>query len=175
MSRSVLPLMIAVVFTVTLTVSGDATDSSDRRGTPWSCHTIDRSSRGADGVKLADIDGDGRLDIVTGWEEGGVTRVAFHPGDEAVRDPWPAVTVGSSPAVEDATPVDLDGDGAIDIVSSCEGRERALHVYWAPCEKSRRRQADAWARSTIPASRGARDYRRVARELTRATVRRATI
>ena len=28
-------------------------------GMPWDCHVIDRSSLGADGVKLADINGDG--------------------------------------------------------------------------------------------------------------------
>ena len=37
-------------------------------GEPWKRNTIDASSRGADGVRLADINGDGLLDIVTGWE-----------------------------------------------------------------------------------------------------------
>ena len=36
----------------------------------WERHTIDSSSRGADGVRLADANGDGLLDITTGWEEG---------------------------------------------------------------------------------------------------------
>ena len=33
---------------------------------PWQHHVIDNSLSGADGVKLADINNDGRLDIVTG-------------------------------------------------------------------------------------------------------------
>ena len=33
------------------------------RGTPWPIHVIDASSRGADGVRLADVNG-GRLDHV---------------------------------------------------------------------------------------------------------------
>ncbi|MCA9051673.1 MAG: hypothetical protein KDA89_23205, partial [Planctomycetaceae bacterium] len=38
---------------------------------PWHRHTIDQSSQGADGVRFGDVDGDGRLDLATGWEEGG--------------------------------------------------------------------------------------------------------
>jgi hypothetical protein len=89
---------------------------------PWCRHTIDDSSRGADGTRLADVNGDGRLDIVTGWEEGGVTRVYLHPGVARVREKWPAVTVGAAKSVEDAAFVDIDEDGAVDVVSSCEGR-----------------------------------------------------
>ncbi|MBM3891804.1 MAG: hypothetical protein FJ388_22030, partial [Verrucomicrobia bacterium] len=37
---------------------------------PWKMHFIDNTSRGADGVKLADVNGDGLLDIACGWEEG---------------------------------------------------------------------------------------------------------
>lgn len=43
-------------------------------GPVWKRHVIDNTSRGADGVKLGDIDGDGLPDIVTGWEEGGEVR-----------------------------------------------------------------------------------------------------
>jgi hypothetical protein len=34
----------------------------------WKRHTIDDSSRGADGTRFADINGDGLLDITTAWE-----------------------------------------------------------------------------------------------------------
>jgi hypothetical protein len=57
------------------------------RGAPWKIRTIDDSSRGADGVKLGDLDADGALDIATGWEEGGVTRVYLHPAGQHVRRP----------------------------------------------------------------------------------------
>ena len=42
---------------------------------PWTRHVIDASSRGADGVRTADVNGDGIPDLVAGWEQGGLTRV----------------------------------------------------------------------------------------------------
>ena len=47
---------------------------------PWALHTIDNTSKGADGIRLEDVNGDGLLDIATGWEEGGVVRAYVHPG-----------------------------------------------------------------------------------------------
>ncbi len=110
----------------------------------WPRHTIDNSSRGADGVKLLDFNGDGLDDIVTGWEEGGVTRLYLHPGYEKAKEPWPAVVVGKTPNVEDATPVDLDGDGSADVVSCCEGRTRTMFVHWGPEDPERLLDASAW-------------------------------
>ena len=46
-----------------------------QRSEPWTRHTIDSSSLGADGVRAADANGDGALDLVTSWEQGGLTRV----------------------------------------------------------------------------------------------------
>src|SRR5688500_16108882 len=64
----------------------------------WTRHTIDDSSRGADGVRLADANGDGLLDIVTGWEQGSVTRLYLNPGPAKAREKWPAVTIGKTPS-----------------------------------------------------------------------------
>lgn len=120
----------------------------------WRRHTIDRSSRGADGVKVADLNQDGLQDVVTGWEEGGVTRVCFHPGVESCRKPWPAVTVGSTASVEDATLVDLDGDGYHDVVSACEGRVRSLFVHWAPRSIDQLSETGKWRQDRWPAANG---------------------
>ena len=43
----------------------------------WKRHVIDDTSRGADGTRLADINGDGLPDIATGWEQGGVPGSAY--------------------------------------------------------------------------------------------------
>ena len=122
------------------------------RGEPWPRHLIDASSRGADGVRLCDVDGDGRLDIVTGWEQGGITRLYLHPGPDGVCEPWPVVTVGKTPNVEDAVFVDLDGDGRTDVVSSCEGNTRTMFVHWAPKQKQDYLVPDQWTTEPIPAS-----------------------
>ena len=67
-------------------------------GEPWARHTIDSASRGADGVRLADANGDGLPDIVTGWEEGGTVRVTLNPGPAKSRRPWrsPSLRLASS-------------------------------------------------------------------------------
>jgi len=123
-------------------------------GRPWQRHTVDDSSRGADGVRLADADGDGRADIVTGWEEGGVTRVYLHPGRAAVRRRWPAVTVGTTPSAEDAVFAELDADGSTDVVTSCEGSNKTIYVHWAPTDKAKYLDASAWLQQPLPASAG---------------------
>ena len=127
-------------------------DDLRSRGRPWVRHVIDDSSRGADGVKLADVNGDGLLDVVTGWEEGGVTRIYCHPGHDGLGGRWPMVTVGQTPNVEDATFVDLDADGRIDVVTCCEGRTRTIFVHWAPQNKAIYFDESAWTTEPLEAS-----------------------
>ncbi|QDT14972.1 FG-GAP repeat domain-containing protein [Alienimonas californiensis] len=121
----------------------------------WPRHTIDASSRGADGVRLADVDGDGRLDVVTGWEEGGTVRVAFGPPLEQVRQPWPSVAVGRVGSPEDAVAVDLDGDGRLEVLSCSEGRTRRLSVHHAAGDP---RDADSWTTTPLGDSDGRQQY-----------------
>ena len=96
---------------------------------PWARRTIDDTSKGADGVRLADMNGDGRLDVVTGWEEGGKIRCYPHPGYKVVKEPWPLQEVAKVGSPEDAVFVDLNCDGRLEIVSSCEGKERRVYVH----------------------------------------------
>ncbi len=134
-------------------ITGVATAASDPQGMPWPIHVIDASSRGADGVRLADVNGDRLMDVTTGWEEGGVTRAYLHPGHAAAKSTWPAVTVGKTPSVEDAVWVDLDADGNTDVVSCCEGGTRTMFVHWAPKDKPRYLDSAAWKTEPIPGSK----------------------
>jgi len=124
------------------------------RGQPWKHHSIDDSARGADGVRLADANGDGLLDIATGWEEAGLIRLYLNPGGAQAKSRWPAVTAGRVKSPEDAVLVDVDGDGALDIVSCCEGGTKSVFVHWAPRDKSRLLDEAAWATEPIPALAG---------------------
>ena len=121
---------------------------------PWSRHTIDNGSRGADGARLADVNKDGLPDLVTPWEEGGIVRVYLHPGASLAKRPWPSVTVGKVASPEDAVFVDLDADGAMDVVSSCEGVTKTMFVHWAPQHPQDYLQAEKWQTRPIPTTKG---------------------
>jgi hypothetical protein len=125
---------------------------------PWQRHTIDDSSRGADGVRLADINSDGRPDITTGWEEGGQIRVYLHPGKQHVKQRWPAVTVGRVKSPEDAVFIDFDGDGFLDVLSSCEGKTRTAFIHLAPAGHQRLLDANAWRTQPIEATAGGQQW-----------------
>ena len=118
----------------------------------WTRHTIDISSRGADGVRLVDVNGDGYLDITTPWEEGGVIRVYLYPGPKRCMALWPKVTVGEVKSPEDAVLIDLDGDLAMDVVSSCEGSARSMWVHWGPRDEQRMMDPQAWSTQPIAAT-----------------------
>jgi len=117
----------------------------------WVRRTIDNTSNGADGVRMADVNRDGLPDIVTGWEEGGLVRVYLMPRLQSLRMQWPPLTVGEVPSVEDAVFVDLDGDGIMDVVSSAEGKTRSMFVHWGPRQATRE---GAWKTEPLPASQG---------------------
>ena len=123
----------------------------------WPRHVVDAGSRGADGVRLADVDGDGRADIVTPWEEGGEVRVALRPAGNPA-GPWPSVTVGRVAAPEDAVAVDLDGDGRLEILSGSEGAGGRLSVHHLVAPDADPRDAANWATVPLGDSVGRQKY-----------------
>lgn len=123
-------------------------------GAPWARHVIDGSSKGADGTRMMDVNGDGLLDIATAWEEGGVIRAVLHPGKAKARQPWPGVTVGKVASGEDAVFVDVDGDKAVDVVSCSEGRARRVSIHWAPKAPKDYLKPSRWHTQDLPAARG---------------------
>lgn len=129
MTKSTRPILLTAILALVPAYRGNSE--------PWARHAIDPADAangvmGADGVKLADINGDGRLNIVTGWEEGNRIRFYLQPELSAIRDPWPHVEVAKINSPEDAVFADLDGDGRLDIVSASEGSDRALYVQRSP-------------------------------------------
>jgi len=122
------------------------------KGEPWVRHAIDSSSRGADGIRVADIDGDGHPDLTTGWEEGGQVRVYLNPGFQEAQNPWPKITVGSVPSPEDAVFIDLNSDGRLDVVSSTEGKERTVYAHIAPQPDQSLSLESKWETIPFPAT-----------------------
>ena len=125
---------------------------------PWKIHTIDKSSQGADGVSLLDVNSDGLMDIATGWEEGGIIRAYLHPQRGQEKKIWPAVTVGEVKSPEDAVFIDINKDGAVDLVSSCEGSTRSMFIHWAPQSGKDYLDATKWQTVAIPVTKGKQSW-----------------
>ena len=116
----------------------------------WPRWIIDDRGSGADGVKLGDMNQDGKMDIVTGWEESGITKVYLHPGTKQVKEKWPIMEVGEAPAVEDAVFADLDGDGQLEVVSATEGVTQTIFVHAK--ELNNKSSYQSWRSIRLPAS-----------------------
>jgi hypothetical protein len=75
-----------------------------------------------------------------------------------VTAPWPRVTAGYAGSVEDAVFFDLDDDGAVDVVSACEGDVQDMYVHWAPVDPASYLQSASWSTEVIPASENTRRW-----------------
>jgi hypothetical protein len=121
---------------------------------PWPMHRLDpKPPSGADGVKLADVNGDGWPDLVTGFEEGGVSRIYINPGPEKVQQHWDYVEL-PSPDVEDAVLVDLDNNGIMDVVTASEGATNQILFHWAPDNPEEYLDASKWRTQALPVADG---------------------
>lgn len=127
-------------------------------GPTWKRHVIDDTSKGADGVKLGDLDRDGLQDIVTGWEEGGEVRVYLHPGPRQAQQPWPRVTVGKVASPEDAIFADLNGDGRLDVVSCTEGKTRTIYWHRFRGDAQDLLKSERWSTTAFPATSNSQQW-----------------
>lgn len=117
---------------------------------PWPMHPIDGRYRGANGLGVADVNGDGRPDYLTNYEFDQRWILQLHPGDDTdgLRRSWPTVEVwrpeplvsGNGKNPESVTLGDFDGDGHVDAagahgfsdILAFEGSAPGIHVVWGP-------------------------------------------
>jgi len=129
----------------------------------WREHLIDDQQtnggtaiRGGDGLAMADLDGDGFLDIVSVHEDSNHLRIAFGTGNP---DRWVNVTVAAGDevgAIEDVAIGDINGDGWPDLVAACE--EAHLLYLQNPGKLARK---ETWSRMIPAITQGRGSWLRV--------------
>jgi hypothetical protein len=100
----------------------------------WPMHTIDNTLEGADGVDFNDIDGDGDIDLLVGWEESGEAALYENPGPHHVLESWHRTNISIGldvRKIEDAQFADFNSDGKIDaVVSATENHNEKVNIHW---------------------------------------------
>jgi hypothetical protein len=111
----------------------------------WRVNVIqpDPGNHGPDGFNFHDWDGDGDLDVLVNFEEGGFSRLYFNPGIDKIRDLWTDyIELGKHGKCEDSGIGDLDNDGEPDYIAN------GGHVYFNP-GKDVVRDASKWVKMTL--------------------------
>ena len=128
-----------------------------REGQPWPLHRVATQTVPglADGHCIADVDGDGRFDMVVAHDiaspQGAIT-IHFHPGKKAIRGQWPSLCLSGMHTTEGVRTADFDGDGRPEVIAG--NQAAALSLWFPPRDPKRVREAKGWQRIDLPDSCG---------------------
>jgi len=102
-------------------------ENADGSGSVWTKHTIYESVNGPKYVHAGDIDGDGDQDLLYGGL--GTSGCSWQENADGAGTTWVShVIMEPIVVIEDVCPVDVDGDGDLD-VASCETNSGSF--YWS--------------------------------------------
>ena len=143
------------IATVLVVLASTACHTEPDAGAHWHMHVIDNTFEGADGVDANDIDEDGDLDLLVGWEESGQAALYENPGPDNVLTTWRRtdISVGLDVRkIEDATFADFDNDGRVDaVVSATENRNEKVNIHWL-VNREQIFSDDSWKSTSIDPS-----------------------
>lgn len=129
---------------------------------PWWAHVIAGGLDGSDGVDMVDINGDGRLDLVSGFEQDNSVVVALHPGYSVAQKMWPNMTLPSTVVgVEDSIFVDVDEDGRFDVVAGGTAPTYTVQIAFGPVAANILDRS-AWTQISLTAASGIDKWIKVA-------------
>lgn len=121
----------------------------------WTAHVIYDDLVGADGVEVADPDGDGDQDLVVPVEQAGDVIICPNPGAGAVRSAgeWGCATLDASlSSVEGAAWGDWDSDGRLDVCAA--GQAGNARIYFGPASNGDVFTPGAYTQMTLTNAEG---------------------
>lgn len=122
---SILRIKSTCFLVCVLAIAGCSFVQKTVKGPQWQMHVIDSTLYGADGVRAGFFNKDKMIDLISGGEQKGVTRVYINKG----KNSFDAIEF-NSPDVEDAIFTEIDKDGNMGVFTMSEGETKRISYHF---------------------------------------------